>query len=116
MVIVTNWPSASTSTRVFSSRSRLSATVPSLKVICSVSVSAKYSTLTVVLLESPIEERVVNSLSVFQENDSEIPAFGFVDSAPQANPTIRLDVFAKRVPDHAFDPFRVNLPDRKSVV
>ena len=42
MVIAQMFPSASTSSTVFSSRSRVSATVAALNSMCNVSVSAKY--------------------------------------------------------------------------
>jgi hypothetical protein len=79
-------------------------------VICRVSVSSKYSTLIVVLPESAVEEGVVNGLPVCQENHPEISAIGLVDSAPKAYPAIHLDMFTKRVLNHALDPFLLDLP------
>src|SRR5665213_2050790 len=95
MVMPAMLPSASRSSSVFSSKSRVSTTAVALNSMYSVSVSWKYLIFIMSSrLERSIEKRIMHGLAIWQQNDPQIlPAHGG-DSSPSPDASVLLDDLA----------------------
>jgi len=61
------------------------------------------------LLKSPIKKSVVDSLSIFQENNTQCLPSGFIYPSPSPNASIRLNNFEFRIFYYLFNPFNSNI-------